>query len=83
MRVKLGFNIGHWDEKEKELECNINKRPEEISKNYLIDTEKALQLEKRIELQHTIFLRIKRQKQKLEKIGLEKKKFNDEKKKSS
>jgi hypothetical protein len=62
--------------------CNINKRHEEINKNYLMDTEKAFKLEKRIELQHITFLRKKKQKQKLEKVIL-KKKLNDEKKRRS
>jgi hypothetical protein len=44
--------------------CNINKRHEEINKNYLMDTEKAFKLEKRIELQHITFLRKKKSKNK-------------------
>jgi hypothetical protein len=47
--------------------CNINKRHEEINKNYLMDTEKAFKLEKRIELQHITFLRKKKAKTKVRK----------------
>ena len=57
----------HWAlrwKKKKELECNINKRHEEINKNYLMDTEKAFMLEKRIELQHITFLSKKKSKNK-------------------
>ena len=66
IRVKLGYNIGHWDKNEEELECNINSRCEEIKKkNYLRDKEKAFELKYKNELQHIASLRKQKQKTKI------------------